>query len=287
MLSENGPAGRCGNGAAPTPLGLRTEQIMSWLIVVALTLLSTVLFAALLACVEAGYRVGRRRIERNPDVVAGAGVIEAAVFGLMGLLLAFQFAAAQNRLEFRRSLIVREANAIGTAYLRLDLLPASDRPPLRDMFRRYTDSRIAAFDALPDTILYERKLAEANRLQGQIWSTATAAALNDPNPATRQLVIPPINDMIDITTDRTVATMNHVPTAIVTLLVLVALTGAVLAGHAMAVRRKGHSTMHEVIFAVVVTATLYVMVDLEFPRYGLIRNDDADQALHNTRAGMN
>jgi len=55
----------------------------------------------------------------------------------------------------------------------------------------------------------------------------------------------------------------------------------------MAVRRKGHSTMHEVIFAVVVTATLYVMVDLEFPRYGLIRNDDADQALHNTRAGMN
>ncbi len=180
---------------------------------------------------------------------------------------------------------MREANAIGSAYLRLDLLPASDRPPLRDMFRRYTDSRIAAFDALPDTILYERKLAEANRLQGQIWSTATAAALNDPNPATRQLVIPPINDMIDITTDRAVATMNHVPTAIVTLLVLVALAGAVLAGHAMAVRRKGHSTMHD--FAVVATATLYVMVDLEFPAVRADPNDDADQALHNTRAGMN
>src|SRR3954470_9874820 len=110
---------------------------MSWLILVALAVLTLVLFAALLAGVELGYRYGRRRIERNPDVVAGAGVVEAAIFGLMGLLLAFQFSAAQNRREFRRNLIVKEANAIGTAYRRLDLLPPATQPPLRDLFRRY------------------------------------------------------------------------------------------------------------------------------------------------------
>ena len=62
--------------------------------------------------------------------------------------------------------------------------------------------------------------------------------------------------------------------------------GALLAGHAMAVRRRGRSALHEVAFAAVVTGTLFVMLDLEFPRYGLIRNTDADRALHDTRAGM-
>lgn len=259
---------------------------MKAMILVTLAVLSLLLVAALLGCVEVGYRVGRRRIAQNPDVVAGVGVIEAAVFGLLGLLLAFQFSNAQNRLEFRRDLIVQEANAIGTAYLRLDLLPPDAQPPLRDLFRRYTDARIAVFDSLPDLETAERKLKEAGAMQEQIWSRAVAAARSDPSPATRQLVIPPINDMIDITTTRTVATINHVPLAIVALLLLVALSGAALAGHAMAVRRKGRSILHALVFAVVVASTLYVMIDLEFPRFGLVRNDDADRAMRETRAGM-
>jgi hypothetical protein len=67
----------------------RIDRVMNWLILVTIAVLTFVLFATLLASVEAGYRFGRRRIERNPDVVAGAGVIEAAIFGLMGLLLEF------------------------------------------------------------------------------------------------------------------------------------------------------------------------------------------------------
>ena len=160
------------------------------LLVLAVMLLILLLFVALLACLELGYRIGRRRIELNPDIVAGVGVIEAGVFGLLGLLLAFQFSVGQSRLEFRRELIVREADAIGTAYLRIDLLPQAAQPPLRDLFRRYTDTRIAAFDSLPDAQKYEQKLAEASGLQSQIWSAAVSAAQADPNPATRTLVLP-------------------------------------------------------------------------------------------------
>lgn len=256
------------------------------LITLVVFLFVVALFVSLLVCVEAGYRVGRRLIDANPDVVAGVGVIEAAVFGLLGLLLAFQLSVGQTRMEFRRQLIVKEANAIGTAYLRIDLLPASAQPALRDLFRRYTDTRIAAFNSLPDILRYEQKLAEAGALQGEIWSAAVPAAMSDPNPATRQLVIEPINDLIDVTMDRTIATMNHVPAAILVLMVAVSLVGALLAGHAMAVRRRGRSVLHEVAFAAVVAGTLCVMIDLEFPRYGLVRNDDADRALHDTRAGM-
>jgi hypothetical protein len=257
-----------------------------FLIALVVFLFVVVLYVSLLVCVEAGYRIGRRRIDANPDIVAGVGVIEAAVFGLLGLLLAFQLSVGQTRMEFRRQLIVKEANAIGTAYLRVDLLLASARPPLRDLFRRYTDARIAAFNSLPDVVRYEQKLAEAGALQGEIWSSAVATAMTDANPATRQLVTQSINDVIDVTTDRTIATMNHVPMAILALMVAVSLVGALLAGHAMAVRRRGRSILHEVAFAAVVAGTLCVMIDLEFPRYGLIRNDDADLALHDTRAGM-
>src|SRR3954451_22451060 len=100
-----------------------SSPLMSLLIIVVLVILTIVLVAALLSCVEIGYRVGRKRIAKNPDVVAGVSVIEASVFGLLGLMLAFQSSTAQGRLEYRRNLIVQEANSIGTAYLRIDLLP--------------------------------------------------------------------------------------------------------------------------------------------------------------------
>jgi len=67
---------------------------------------------------------------------AGAGAVEGSVFGLLGLLIAFTFSGAAFRFDARRQLAVEETNAIGTAYLRLDLLPADKQPALRDSFRR-------------------------------------------------------------------------------------------------------------------------------------------------------
>src|SRR6476469_4199228 len=103
-------------------------------------------FIGMLACAEMGRRLGLGHLAREPKKLAeGAGAAEAAVFGLLGLLIAFTFSGAASRFEDRRHLVTEEANAIGTAYLRVDLLPADAQPELRRLFRRYTDVRASTY----------------------------------------------------------------------------------------------------------------------------------------------
>jgi hypothetical protein len=102
------------------------------------------LFGAMLGVVEIGHRLARGRSH------AGLAAVETAVFGLMGLLLAFTFGSAAVRFETRRNLIVEEANNISTAYLRLEMLPESTQPALRDAFREYGDTRLAIYRLIPD-----------------------------------------------------------------------------------------------------------------------------------------
>src|SRR5512141_2270818 len=90
---------------------------------------SGILFVAMVLFIDFGYRAGRRRRALNPETAdAGSGAVDAAVFGLLGLILAFTYSGASTRLDTRRAQIVQEANAIGTAYLRLDLLTTADQP---------------------------------------------------------------------------------------------------------------------------------------------------------------
>ena len=90
------------------------------------------------------------------------GSVEGAVYGLLGLLIAFSFSGAASRFEARRDLIVQEANAIGTAYLRLDLLPDEARDGLREKFRRYLDTRLSAYRKMPDIEAAMAELARAS-----------------------------------------------------------------------------------------------------------------------------
>src|SRR5690349_6790100 len=108
------------------PMGLIMDYTMMGLII------SGLLFVAILAFIEIGFRIGwKRRARAREGSTEGVGTVDAAVFGLLGLTLAFTFSGASDRLAIRRAQIVQEANAIGSAYLRIDLLPASEQPPLR------------------------------------------------------------------------------------------------------------------------------------------------------------
>jgi hypothetical protein len=243
-------------------------------------------FLGLLLCLELGRRIGQRRLARDPEADrAGAVVLEGAVFGLLGLLIAFTFSGAAARFDARRQLVVEEANAIGTAYLRLDLLPSDAQPPLRDRFRRYVETRRAVYRKLPDIAAAEVELAKATALQGEIWSLAVQACQNEGSQPARGLVLPALNAMIDITTTRTMATRMHPPMVIFAGLLVLVLGGAVLAGSDMA-GGKTRDWLHILAFAATMTLALYVILDLEFPRLGLVRVDAFDQVLGDVLATM-
>ena len=255
-------------------------------VVVAL-LLGLGLFALLLAACEAGRRIGRARLARDADGLAkGAGSAEAATFALMGLLIAFTFSGAASRFQDRRDLIADEANAIGTAYLRVDLLPSDVQPPLRELFRRYADVRIGVYGQVLDDVATNAKLAESAELQSAIWEAA-ASAVQRPGipPSTSTLVIGALNDMIDITGIQVMATRSHPPAIVFLLLVSMSLICAVLVGYSTS-QNPTRSWLHTVTFAAIISLTIYVIVDVEFPRVGLIRVDAADEMLIDLRARM-
>jgi hypothetical protein len=245
-----------------------------WAVVVSIGI-----FIGLVACLEVGYRIGRRGSEQHPELAhEGIGVIEAAVFALLGLLLAFSFAGGTSRLDTRRQLIVQEANAIGTAYLRLDELPASDQPEMRVLFRKYLESRIRAYEKLPDTEAAEEELGHSAQIQQEIWARAVTASRADATQNTARLLLPALNDMIDVTTSRTIALHTHLPPLIFTLLISAALLSGLLAGYDMA-KRRSRSWLHMVLYAAIIAVTIYTVLDLDYPTSGLIHLKAADKAL--------
>ena len=138
--------------------------------------LALVVFFGILVSLAIGRRIGQRALARQSDAgLASAGSLETAVFALLGLLIAFTFSGALTRFDVRRGQVVDEANAIGTAYLRIDLLPPSAQPRLRETFKTYVDSRIVTYQKLPDLQAAQQELARSQALQADIWAQAVAA----------------------------------------------------------------------------------------------------------------
>ena len=245
------------------------------------------LLLGMLLFAEVGRRMGHARLARDPEGLSkGAGAAEAAVFALLGLLIAFTFSGASSRFETRRLLVGTETNAIGTAYLRLDLLPPAAQPELRALFGRYVDNRLATYRDSRNLAEANAKLAEAAALQQEIWTKAVMASRQpDATPQAPMLLLPALNEMIDITTTRVVATQNHPPLVVFLMLGGLVLVGALLVGYGSSAN-KDPSWFHMIVFAAILSVTIYVIIDLEYPRLGLIRVDGADQVLIELRESI-
>ncbi len=233
------------------------------------------LLPAMIVLLEVGRRLRRQRAEA---VVSSA--IEGAIFGLFGLLLAFTFSGAVSRFDTHRQLLTQEANDIGSAYLRLDLLPVEAQPELRQLFRDYTTSRLHLYDEVGAEIS-----PETVRLQREIWQRSAAAAMSQgASPDATRLLLPAINDMIDITTTRQNAFNMHPPEVVYWLLFVFSGGAALMAGYSM--KAGPRDWMYSIALALAVTLTVYTILDVEYPRRGLIRLQQLDQTLISLRDSM-
>jgi len=189
-------------------------------------------FVGVLAALEFGHWVGGREIARSGTLTSrGVTAIEGAVFALLGLLLAFSFSGAATRFEARRHLITNEVNAIGTAWLLLDLLPVETQPQLRDFFRSYADLRASFSQGLLNDSMVEARVKAMAELQERIWRGVLDSS-QAPTVATQtpMLLLPALTSMFDIASTRYLATQNHPPRIISTLLSVMTFLAAILAG---------------------------------------------------------
>lgn len=249
-------------------------------------LFAATLFLGMIVLLEVGRRAGASRLAKDPDGArTGISAVEGSLFGLLGLLIAFTFSGAASRFDVRRQLITQEANNIGTVWLRLDLLPAEAQPELRDLLRRYLDSRLLTYKKLPDIAAAEAELQRSIALQGEIWEKAVAAVKAGPPGPTGSLLLNALNPMFDIVSTRTAAARTHPPLAIYLMLGSLALAAALLVGYGMA-GAKSRSWVHVVLYAAALSLTVYVILDLEHPRLGLIRVDSFDRSLYELRESM-
>jgi hypothetical protein len=233
------------------------------------------LFPAMIVLLELGHR---SRLHRKTE--PGSAAIEGAVFALFGLLLAFTFSGAVTRFDAHRELVVEESNDIGTAYLRLDLLPPQDQAPMRQLFRDYVTSRLHLYDRVSNEVS-----PATERMQQEIWQKAVAAVASPgANPDAGKLLLPALNAMIDITATRRNAFNMHPPAVIFRLLFNLSGGCAFLAGYGTTLTTR--SWFYTIALAVTVTLTVYATLEIEYPRQGLIRLTNTDDTLLQLREFM-
>jgi hypothetical protein len=251
-------------------------------------LFAVLFFFGMLILLEIGRRFGVSRRPKESEGERGSlGTIEGSVFAVFGLLVAFTFSGGASRFNEKRMLVAEEANSIETAYLRLHLVAPQAQPKLQELFRRYVDSRLEVYHRLPDMQAAEQEMVKSKKVQGEIWVEAVAATrLQDSHPDAGKLLLPALNSMIDITTIRTMALHIHPPRIVWALLFGLGLLCSLLAGYRMAIGQH-RSWLHILTYTFVTVVIAYVVLDVEYPRAGLIRLAATDQLLVDVRQNMN
>lgn len=221
---------------------------------------------------EFGFRSGRRAVEERDSKAAGQiGAIQGAVLGLLGLLLGFSFAAAGARFLERQDLIVQEANSIGTTYLRAGLLAEPYRSELRSELKRYTAERLVMSQQLRGGFTQEMadKVTDSHT---KIWNIAKHGVLEERTLV--QAVLPPVNELIDLHSTRVGAARKHLPKLVMGLLIACSALSVVVIGYGCGLSDSRRLPM-TIPLAVVIATSLWITIDLDHPRAGLLLLNDA------------
>jgi hypothetical protein len=248
--------------------------------------ISAIFFVCALVALHWGRSLGLRyRKHEGAGSMAGLGTVEGAIFGLMGLLLAFTISGALQRFDDRRQLVLQEATAGTVAYDRLGLFEGNIARELQSKLKDYVRARVDLYRMQHDFLLWHTAEDFSREQQDQLvlhknnlWNAAVAACPKSAYQPACSLALPALNNLFEVARMRAGASEKHPPQIIYAMLFGLGLGCSLLAGFGMAAS-PARSWVHMILFAGTMAVALYIVTDMEYPRLGLIRIETFDHFL--------
>lgn len=232
-------------------------------------LLTFLFLIAMAATCEIGFRLGlRARVEEKTKALVP--MLAGSILAIMGLLLGFTMSMSVSRFDTRRRLVLEEASAIKTVYLRMQALPPPESSELQDLLRQYAASRLRVSQNALDIRLLEQGRNEDARLQREIWSRTVALAQKDPHSMPVALLMESLNKAFDVAGSRWISFVAHVPESVVYVNAVMGLVAILLVTYDFGMSRYRHA-LSTVIMVCSITMVMSLIVGLDRPHSGAIR----------------
>ena len=240
----------------------------TWVIVVSL-------LALMFAANEVGYRLGRGpRADEPEGSHAVTNTLKGSIIGLVALLLGFSYSITSSKFNQRQRLVLDEANAIGTCYLRAGLLAEPARSHIRTVLQRYTDVRIEHFERALEPGEYQRTTKAMDAAMVDLWSAVEDGVKADHELAHTSQIVPAANEVIDLSATRAWASHNQMPASVLFLLAVCMIISSGLVGHSSGQVGRRHLGLW-IGLNILVMLVLFVVLDFDRPRRGLIQVNHA------------
>lgn len=234
------------------------------------------LFGLIVLFNELGFRLGRFvQVHTTSEIKTLTGSIQASVLGLLALLLGFTFSMAMQRYDGRSMALIDEANALGTAVLRVQLLPESLQPEAFQLLTDYVDMRVAAGKlAFTQYEAREQEQQQIAKLQHALWTLAVRATTEDSRSVTTGAFVNSLNTVFDAQDKRDALVNLHVPESVLLLLFVVFIASGAMMGYSSGLSGK-RIIMPVVLVSLLITLIVFLIIDMDRPRRGLIAIDQS------------
>jgi hypothetical protein len=234
------------------------------------------LFVTIIICNEMGFRAGRFiQARTDSEVKALTGSIQGSILGLLALLLGFTFSMSMQRYDNRSMALIDEANSIGTAVLRIELLPTAYQQPASELFEQYLGLRVAIgqldLTKHQQRNDYNKKIAN---IQAELWTLAVEATNVDPRPVTTGAFVKSLNDVIDSQGKRNALLQMHVPEVVLMLLFVVFISSGGIMGYSAGLSGQ-RIIVPIVLVSLLITLIVFIIIDLDRPKRGVIQVNQA------------
>ncbi|WP_162058850.1 hypothetical protein [Undibacterium sp. KW1] len=230
------------------------------------------LLACMLIATELAYRNGlRKQMVANDAAKSQINTLQASMLGLLALLLSFAFSLALQRFDERNQSVVNEANAIGTTYLRTQLLPLSVREHTQTMLKQYIDLRVEEGQvSLADVEKRDVLIKKTSQISDQLWALAMKSVELDKSAVTTGMFVQSLNDTIDAFGKRDAGLQRHVPETVVLLLLITIIMTAATIGYASGLTGQ-RAVFATLALQILISMAVFLTIDLDRPRRGFIQ----------------